>query len=243
MTLLRLAGCLRWAGATRAAAVARSLTLSGATRTAEVVKNATWASAAEETFGVQASLKQYGSLPWKESVIATRNRFGLDFAGQGIANYYGSKEEDRWARVWDAGISVNLVESVLAGFNVRPLGLGTTSAMFQFSVKSGFRTPLNGSVSWQAFGVQTAAGVGMGYAGIGVGNLLSKRLAYRLYNGAALRLGYDMAYPVWLGSAHLFRTVIPIGLGGATTIGQNKADEFWPASPQSVLPVPGSSKP
>ncbi len=222
VALLRLASGLRWAGATRAALAVRSTTFAGA---------------GEEVTGLSSSLKQYRRLSLKEGAILTRNRFGLDFAGQGVANYYGSTEKGV-SRVLDAGLSVNLVESALAGANVRPIGLGLTSGMFQYSLKSGFRTPLNGSLTWQSFGAQATAAAGMGYVGLGAGNLLNKRLAYSIYHHAVLRLGADASYPVWLGSAHLFRTVVPIGLGGATTAGQNAADATWPTIPSSTaIPV------
>jgi len=221
VALLRLASGLRWAGATRMALAVRSTTLAGAS---------------EQVTGLSSSLRQYQLLSLKEGAILTRNRFGLDFAGQGVGNYYSSTEKGV-GRVLDAGLSVNLVESALAGANVRPIGLGITSGMFQYSLKSGFRTPLNGSLTWQAFGAQSAAAAGMGYVGIGASNLLSKRLAYSIYQQAVLRLGADVSYPAWLGSAHLFRNAVPIGLGGATTAGQNAADATWPTPAPTAMPV------
>jgi len=226
VAVLRLASGLRWAGATRAALALRSTTLAGAT---------------EETFGVGASLEQYGVRSLKDKLVLTTGRAGIDGMGQGVANYYDSNEKGV-DRFWDAAFSVNIIESGLAEANIRPVGLGVTSALLQYSQKGGFRTPFNNTVTWQAAGAQAGAAIGMGYLGLGAGNLLSKRLAYQLYQQAALRVGYQAAYPAWLGSAHLFRTVVPIGLGGLTSHGQNAASTAWPA-PTPLPPLPPASQP
>ena len=57
----------------------------------------------------------------------------------------------------------------------------------------------------------------------------NRHLAYRLYQGAILRLGEDVAYPVWLGSSQLFKNTVPASFGVTEEYYEGVAQNHWPA--------------
>lgn len=129
---------------------------------------------------------------------------------------------------------INLIETGMAVYGLKPVGIGLGSAFFQLSYKDGFQSPLNHRLTWTAFGAQAAIGTGGGLAGSLAERVLTRRLAYALYQGAALRLGHEVAYPVWLGSNHLFRTVVPSAIGITEEYWENQAQDQWPAPPPAT---------
>lgn len=126
----------------------------------------------------------------------------------------------------------------MAAYGLRPIGIGVGSALFQLNLNDGFQTPFNGTISLNAFFAQAAIGSGLGYVGEGVGQILTKRRAYLFYHASALRLGHDVAYPIWLGSYHLFQTVIPAGMGVTEEHLENKAQDRWPSQQDASTPKP-----
>lgn len=158
-------------------------------------------------------------------------RLTFDVVAQGGANWIASDKATAWEKFQDSWQGINIIESGMAVYGLRPVGIGVGSAFFQFSIKDGFQSPLDHSLSWQAFGAQAAIGTGFGYLGMGAGNLLTKRLAYHIYRHTAVRMGHDVGYPLWLGGYHLFRTVIPAGIGVTEEHLENHAQDRWPVSP------------
>ena len=106
-----------------------------------------------------------------------------------------------------------------------------------FSVKDGFQRPLNRRLSREAFGAQAAIGTGFGYAGLGAGHLLSERMAQRVYQYGALRLGQNEVPPGWLGSGLGWaRTFATAGLGVTEEHWENRAQDYWSASGPAAAP-------
>ena len=68
----------------------------------------------------------------------------------------------------------------------------------------------------------------MGHWGEYTGGILNRHLAYRLYQGAILRLGKDVAYPVWLGSSQLFKNAVPASFGVTEEYYEGMAQDRWP---------------
>ena len=225
---VRLASGLRWAGAAQSAVVAGRL-----------AEHVSWAGAATEgeLIGARAAWQGYKTTPWKAVRKQVIGRVFLDLTGQGVANYIGSDYTGLDGAV-DAAYSVNLIETGMAAYGLRPVGIGAGSALLQFSINKKFKTPLDGSVSTRAFLAQAAIGTGLGYVGIGTEKLLTKRLAFLLYHKTALRMGYDVGYPVWLGSSHLFLTGVPAGLGITEEHLENKAQDRWPTKEDSLKTKP-----
>ena len=210
---LRVAGGLRWAGATRAAVVA--------TRLAEQVS---WAGAEGELIGGRTAWQEYKGLSRGGAAWTAFTRFGFDLVAQGGANYIGSKEKGL-DRLWDSLLGVNIIESGMAVYGLRPVGIGVGSAFFQFSVKDGFQNPIYGGVSWQAFGAQALVGTGFGYLGMGAGSLLTKKLAAHLYLYTGVHLGHNLNYPLWLGGCQVFRAGVLSGIGVTEEHLENKAQD------------------
>ena len=219
---LRVAGGLRWAGATRAAVVAGRL-----------AEQASWAGTEGELIGGRTAWQEYRGLSVGKAARVAGGRLVFDIVTQGGANYIASTE-DGFARFKDSLAGVNIIESGMAVYNLRPVGIGVGSAFFQFSVKDGFQSPLNGRISWQTFGAQATIGTGFGYLGMGAGQLLTKRLAYHIYRHTAVRLGHDVGYPLWLGGYHVFRAGILSGIGVTEEHLENQAQDRWPVSPSSA---------
>ncbi|WP_223653215.1 hypothetical protein [Hymenobacter psoromatis] len=232
VVLLRLAGGLRWVGATRAAAVARSLTLEGAAHTAEAARSLTWAGAEKGLFGVRAGWQGLREAP----MLAVR-RGGIDFAGQGIISYSGSNESGL-RRIIDATQGINVTELGLSAYGMRPFGASLFSAGFQYSINDGYRSVFNHRVSTRTFLAQTAIGAGVGYAGEFGGRVFGRHLAYSLYRGVAERAGDGLGYPVWLGSKYAFQYGLPTGFGTLAGYGQAWADHKWPGLPETPPPAP-----
>ena len=219
---LRLAGGLRWAGATRAAVVAGRL-----------AEQASWAGAEGELIGGRTAWQEYKGLSRGGAAWTAGGRLVADLAAQGGANYIGSKEKGL-ERVWDSLSGVNIIESGMAVYGLRPVGIGVGSAFFQFSIKDGFQSPLNGRISWQAFGAQAAIGTGFGYLGMGAGNLLTKKLAAHLYLYTGVHWGHNLKYPLWLGGYHVFRAGVLSGIGVTEEHLENKAQDRWPTPDSSA---------
>ena len=217
---LRVAGGLRWAGATRAAVVA--------TRLAE---QASWAGAEGELIGGRTAWQEYKEMSLGKRALTATSRLGFDVVAQGGANWIGSKEETLAGRFRDSWRGINLFESGMAVYGLRPVGIGVGSAFFQFSIKDGFQNPIYGGVSWQAFGAQAAIGTGFGYLGMGAGNLLTKKLAAHLYLYTGVHWGHNLNYPLWLGGYHVFRAGVLSGIGVTEEHLENKAQDRWPVSP------------
>ena len=235
VALLRLAGCLRWAGATRAAMVVRSLTLEGATHAAEAAHSLTWEGAKTGLFGVRTGWQGLREAP----MLAVR-RGGIDFVGQGFVSYLASNQSGL-NRFTDAIGGINATEVGLSAYGMRPFGASLFSAGFQYSINGGYKSVLNGGVSPRAFLAQTAIGAGVGYGGEYGGRVFGRHLAYSLYRGVAERAGDDLAYPVWLGSKFAFQYGVPLGFGALAGYGQAWADHKWPGLPE--MPPPASPKP
>jgi len=219
--------------------IAAGLGYANEMRTAVVARNLALASEAE-FIGGRAAWQGYRGAFAKTGWTGVRQIAVPRAAADGIAQLGGnylSSDKQGVARVGDAFASVNLVETGMALYGLRPAGIGVGSAFLQLSWKSGFQSPLNNEISWTAFGAQAAIGTVGGYSGQLADHFLSKRLAYRLYTQAALRVGPQAAYPVWLGSAHLFRTVTPHGIGVTEEYLENKAQDEWPVDTAGVAPA------
>ena len=217
----RLVAGLRWAGATRAAVV---------------VSRMTWAGAEEELLGARAGWQGYQGLSAGDAFKVGRLRLAADLIAQGGASYITSEKSGFVDKSIDALSGVNLIESGMAVYGLRPVSIGIGSAFFQFSAKDGFQSPLNHKITWQAFGAQAAIGTGFGYLGQGAEYLLTRRLAYGLYRTTAQRLGHDIGYPVWFGSYHFFTKVVPSGIGITEEHLENQAQDYWPAPDASPAP-------
>lgn len=226
--LLRLASGLRYAGMLRLAAGTSRLT---------------WAGGEAELLGARAAWQEYRALPIREMGKVGTTRLAFDLTAQGGANYLGSKQVNKLDKLTDAALGVNLIESGMAIYGLRPVGIGVGSAFFQYSVADGFQSPLNGRISWRAFGAQALIGTTFGYLGEEAGVVLNKRIAYRLYRHSSINLGHDVGYPVWLGSSHLFHTTVPASIGVMEEHLENQAPTTWevpevPAPDSLASPTP-----
>ncbi len=219
VALLRLASGLRWAGATRAALLTRSLTLADQAETGMLGVRSGWLSS-------------------QKSPGLVLLRGGNDALGQGLINYAASNKSGV-DRVLDAAGGVNLTETGLSAYGIRPFGVGLLSSAYQYSWNDGYRSVFNHRISPQAFVAQAAIGTSVGYLGEYGGRVLNRRVAYGLYQGAAQRAGYEVGYPVWLGAKHAFHYGLPLGFGSLASYYQALSQNQWPgssASPTSTQP-------
>jgi hypothetical protein len=123
VVLLRMASGLRYMGMLRLAAGTSRLT---------------WASSEAELLGARAAWQEYRALPLGKVLTNTAiPNLGADFIAQGGANYLGSSSQG-WERVTDSVYGVNLIETGMAVYGLRPVGIGVGSALFQYSLKDGF---------------------------------------------------------------------------------------------------------
>ncbi len=216
--LIRLASGMRFVGATRAATVVGRLSF-----------------AEGELLGARAGAVGYrdafGQGGWQGAggvLKLAGPRLGADFIAQGGANYIGSRKVGV-ERFFDAGGKINLVETGMVTFGLQPVGVGVGSALFQYSLNEGFKSPLNGRVSWTAFGAQAVIGSVGGYTSKLTEQVLSPKLRARLAYRALLRGGPRLAYPAWLGAKRVF-PLVPHAIGIDEEHLENMADEIWPAA-------------
>lgn len=159
-------------------------------------------------------------------------RAGADLIAQGGANCYGS-DKTGFKRVIDAGANINLVESGMALYGIQPVGIGVGSALFQYSIADGYKSPLNNTLTWQAFRAQALIGTTGGYLGKGAGHFLTPNLSAGLFYHSFLRGGPRLARPVWLGSRALFQTV-PHVIGITEEHLENRAEKQYPVKKTPV---------
>jgi hypothetical protein len=221
VALLRLASGLRWAGATRAALATRSLTLAD--------------QAESGMLGVRS-----GWLSSQKSAGLVLFRGGTDALGQGLINYTASSKSGL-DRVLDAAGGVNLTETGLSAYGIRPFGVGVISSAYQYSWNDGYRSVFNHRISPQAFLAQAAIGTSVGYLGEYGGRVLNRHVAYGLYQGAAQRAGFEAGYPVWLGAKYAFHYGLPLGFGSLASYYQALSQNQWPGL--STPPSPAPSQP
>jgi hypothetical protein len=226
VVLLRMASGLRYMGMLRLAAGTSRLT---------------WASSEAELLGARAAWQEYRALPLGKALTNTTiPNLGADFIAQGGANYLGSSSQG-WERVTDSVYGVNLIETGMAVYGLRPVGIGVGSALFQYSLKDGFQSPLNQRLTWTAFGAQAIIGTVGGYSGDGAKKLIGQKLlsTYRSYQRLAWNVGHEVAYPVVLGGYRSLQFAVPNAIGITEETLENKAQDRWPipelpAAPDSL---------
>jgi hypothetical protein len=217
VALLRLASGLRWAGATRAALLTRSLTIAD--------------QAESGMLGVRS-----GWLSSQKSPGLVLLRGGNDALGQGLINYAASNKSGV-DRVLDAAGGINLTETGLSAYGIRPFGVGLISSAYQYSLNDGYRSVFNHRISPQTFAAQAVIGTTVGYLGEYSGRVLNRRVAYGLYQGTAQRAGYEVGYPVWLSTKYAFHYGLPLGYGALASYYQALSQNQWPGSSASPAPV------
>lgn len=152
-----------------------------------------------------------------------------DYGAQTSANFI-TGSDDPW-------LDVNVLESVMAGYGIQPVGIGIGSAAIninaRFHVKTIFNSDHDHRVYPGSFAAQAGVGVLMGYLGHGADRLLaptSRMVALSLYMKSALRVGPRLAYPIGIGFSHL----IPHLMGTTEEALEGTADNYLTPAPDSL---------
>ena len=227
---LRVAGGLRWAGATRAAVVA--------TRLAE---QASWAGTEGELIGGRTAWQEYKTAPWQESATEVFIRGGFDYTAQASANLLTGDS--------DPYHNVNILETGMSVFGLRPAIIGFGSAAVNLNSRGYLKTvfPLSGvdRVTPASFAAQALIGTTIGRGALALeGRFLqkaSKGAALGLYMHVVLRQP-RFAYPLGLGLYHLGLKGVPALIGVLEETSEGTADNYFTPAP-TVPPDSLSSRP